>query len=223
MGVGYVETTLTWETYENELKEYCHISGASHDTVLARFLTAAARHADEYLHNPFTEEQPKITLVDVEEGDSLVIDGAIFTAADATDETEREFKVGVSDTADAVALLTLVNNAIVGGTHGPIGVETVIGTNVAGVVTLKHRYPNEKPIGVTSSDEDRLRVSLTRVQLNIPDDVLVWCWQFVAWKFGNRDGRKSERAEMGISSVNWGDGPDESLLDMYVLKVWEII
>ena len=223
MGVGHVEATLLWATYEDELKEYCNVTSASHDTVLARFLTAAARHADEYLHNPFTEEQVKITLADVESSDNLVIDGAIFTAASATDETEREFKVGVSDEADAIALLALINNAIVGGTHGAIGIETVIGTSALGVVTLKHRYPNEKAIAVTSSDEDRLRVSLTRVQLDIPDDVLVWCWQFVAWKFGNRDGRKSERAEMGISSVNWGDGPDHSLLDMYVLKVWEIV
>ena len=223
MGVGYVETTLTWDAYEDELKEYCNISSASHDTVLARFLTAAARHADEYLHNPFTEKQVRITLKDVEADDSLVIDGAIFTAAAATDETEREFKVGVSDEADAVALLSLVNSTIIGGTYGAIGIETVIGTNVLGVVTLKHRYPNEQPIAATGSDEDRMRVSMIREQLDLPDDVLMWCWQFVAWKFGNKDGRKSERTEMGISSVDWGDGPDHSLLDMYVRDVLEIV
>lgn len=223
MGVGYVGTIVTWVTYETELKEYCYITGASHDAVLARFLTAAARHADEYLRNPFTEKQVKITLASVQEGETVIIDGAIFTAAAATDETEREFKRGVSDTADAVALLALVNSEILGGTYGAIGIETVIGTNLIGVITLKHRYPNECDISVTSSDEDQLRVSIIRAQLSIPDDVLVWCYQFVAWKFGNRDGRKSERSEMGISSINWGDGPDETLLEPYVLKVLEIV
>jgi len=221
--MGPVETALVWETYEAELKQYCHVSSDTHDTVLERFMKAAGRHADEYLHNPFTEQQVKLTLDDVQAGEAITIDGAIFTAATADDETEREFKVGVSDTADAVALLSLVNSAVVGGTYGAIGIETVIGTSVLGVVTLVHRYPNEKPISATSSDEDQLRVSLTRVDLGIPSEVLVWCWQFVAWKFENRDGRKSERAEMGITSVNWGDGPDETLLEPYVRNVWEIV
>ena len=223
MGVGPVETVLVWSTYEVELKQYCHVSSTTHDTVLTRFMKAAGRHADEYLHNPFTEQQVKVTLASVQAGETLCIDGAIFTAAAVDDETEREFKVGVSDTEDAVALLALVNNAIVGGTYGAIGIETVIGTSALGVVTLKHRYPNEQPITATSSEEDQLRVSLTRVALDIPDEVLVWCWQFVAWKFENRDGRKSERAEMGITSVNWGDGPDETLLEPYVWHLLEIV
>jgi len=221
--MGPVENALVWATYTVELKQYCYVSSSAHDTILERFMKAAGRHADEYLHNPFTEQQAKITLDDVQAGEALTIDGAIFTAAAADDETEREFKVGVSDTEDAVALLALVNSDVVGGTYGSIGVETVIGTSVAGLVTLTHRYPNEKPISASSSDEDQLRVSLTRVALDIPSEVLVWCWQFVAWKFENRDGRKSERAEMGITSVDWGDGPDETLLEPYVRHLLEIV
>jgi len=221
--MGPVETALTWAVYEDELKQYCYVSSSAHDTILERFMKAAGRHADEYLHNPFTEQQAKITLASVQAGEALTIDGAIFTAAAVDDETEREFKVGVSDADDAVALLALVNSDVVGGTYGAIGIETVIGTSALGVVTLTHRYPNEKPISATSSDEDQLRVSLTRVDLDIPSEVLVWCWQFVAWKFENRDGRKSERAEMGITSVDWGDGPDETLLEPYVRHLLEIV
>jgi len=223
MGVGIVETTVIWATYEEELKEYCNINGASHDTILARFMTAAARHADEFLRNPFTENQVKVTLASVQAGDVVVVDGAIFTAAAATDETEREFAVGVSDTADAVALLALINSTTIGGSHGAIGIDTVIGTSALGVVTLKHRYPNEGEIVVTSTSDTRLRVSVIREQLTIPDDVLLWCWQYVAWKFGNRDGRKAERAEMGIESIEWGDQPDETLLSLYVSRVLEIV
>lgn len=223
MGVGHVETILTWSEYKTEIYQYCYITGTAHDAVLARFLTAAARHADEYLRNPFTEEQVLITLASVAVGNSLTIDGALFTAATATNEKEREFKCGVSDAEDAVALLALINSTTIGGSHGAVGVSTVVGTNEAGVITLKHRYPNEGDIAVTSTDDDRLLVALTRVQLDIPADVYVWCCQFVAWKFGNRDGRKSERSEMGISSVDWGDGPDESLLDLYVKNVLEVI
>ena len=221
--MGRVVDTLTWDAYKVELKQYCNISSTSHDTVLGRFMVAAARHADEYLRNPFSEQQVEITLASVEVGDAVTIDGAIFTAAVATDATEREFEVGVSDAADAVALLSLINSGIIGGSHGAVGVPTVIGTSALGVITLKHRYPNEADISATGSDDDRLAVAILRVELDIPDEVLVWCWQYVAWRFGNRDGRKAERAEMGIESIEWGDQPDETLLALYASKLVEMI
>ena len=221
--MGRVVDTLTWDAYKVELKQYCNISSTSHDTILGRFMVAAARHADEYIKNGFSEEQVTITLADVEADDSVMIDGATFTAATATDATEREFKIGVSDEADAVALLALINSGIIGGSTGAVGVPTVIGTSALGVITLKHRYPNENAIAVSSSNDDRLAVALLRVDLDIPDEIIVWCWQYVAWRFGNRDGRKAERAEMGIGSIEWGQQPDETILELYVARLLEMV
>ena len=67
--MGRVVDTLTWDAYKVELKQYCNISSTSHDTILGRFMVAAARHADEYLKNAFSEEQVTITLADVEADD----------------------------------------------------------------------------------------------------------------------------------------------------------
>jgi len=221
--MGIVADTVTWDDYEDQLKAYCHISADSHDSALQILIAAAAARADAWLGAGFTVLNGRITFAGVEVGDTATIDGATFTAAAETDETEREFKVGVDDATDAQALVSLINSDILGGSHGAVGVAGVIASRENAVITLARRYPNRSDITLDTSNSTRLRYDFIRTSEDLPDDVILWVFQFVAWKFGNRDGRKSERSEMGIESVDWGDKPDMSLLDLHVENVFEVV
>jgi len=137
----------------------------------------------------------------------------VFTAAAATDAAEREFAVGVDDDTDADELTDLVNSDIMGGSEGAVGVDGVTAANTSGSITFVKRYPNETAAVVTTSDDDRLKVTNVRTQSDVPHPVITWLFQFMAWKFGNRDGRKAERvAAMG--GVEWGDAPNMTLLGL---------
>lgn len=296
---------LTWASYTTEAKQYLWIDGTDWDTILERFWNAACRKADDYLCNPFEDIVPRVVLASVEAADTVTINDIIFTAATATDEDEREFKVGVDDDTDAMALAALVNSGIMGGSKGAVGVEGItatvtalthvpveyigvatssqdaftplgggdivfsslkvyedagdglgptllaLGTNYTvdtdtgeitevgvdgftddshilveydynadsgdGIVTFSKRYPNETAAVVTSSDSTRLKVTNVRTSSDVAHPVVLWLFQFMSWKFANRDGRKAERvAAMG--GVEWGDAPDMTLLKLYRLS-----
>jgi len=208
---------LTWASYKAEAKEYLWIDDTDWDTILERFWDAACRKADDYLCNPFEDIVPTLVFADVEADDTVTINDQVFTAAAATDADEREFKVGVDDDTDAEALQDLVNSNIMGGSEGAVGVDGVTATNTSGSITFTKRYPNETAAVVTSSNDTRLKVTNVRTQSDVPHTVVLWLFQFMAWKFANRDGRKSERvAAMG--DIEWGDAPDMTLLALYRLS-----
>lgn len=71
-----------------------------------------------------------ITLSTFLEGGTVTINGVTFTAhADTTTAADREFAINGNDTADATALVGLINDAT-------YGVPGVTASNAAGVVTL---------------------------------------------------------------------------------------
>lgn len=217
MPTGPVAATYIWDTYEEEVKDWLSIgsSDTTYDTILQRLLKAAARKADEYMMNPFEDLVPTITLASVAVGDSVLVNGQSYEAADAEDEDEREFDRSGSDTDAATSLASLIDSDILDGSFGPVGVEGVSAASSGAVVTLSKRFANAKDIEVTSSDDTTLKVEITRTSGTIPDDVILWCHAFIAWRFGNRDGRLSERREAGVTGVDWGTRPSMELLDPY--------
>lgn len=217
MPTGPVETAYAWGTYEGELKDWLDIerTETSYDTILQRLVQAAGRKADEYLMNPFEDIVPKVTLVSVAEGDSVSVNGQSFEAADAQDADEREFDVSGTDAEAATSLAALVNSNVLGGTEGAVGVPGVTASVASNVVTFAKRFPNVIDIEVTSSDDTSLVVAKTRTSAAIPNDVVLWCHSFIAWRFGNRDGKLSERREAGVTGIEWGDRPKMDLLDPY--------
>jgi hypothetical protein len=219
MPAGPVAAAFTWAAYEDELKDYIWIetTETSYDVTLERLMGAAAKKADEYLMNAFEDFTPKITVASPEANDQVDIDGCVFTAKAVGDADEREFAIGATDAETAQNLVNLVNSPIVGGVTA-IGVLGVTASLTGAVITLGKCYPNVTTIRVSSSDEDRLRVDVHRVAAGVPDDVILWCLAFVAWRFANRDGRKGERTEGGVTGVDWGDRPSMELLDPYAMQ-----
>jgi hypothetical protein len=219
MPAGPVASAFTWAAYEDEVKGYLFIetTETSYDVTLQRLMGAAAKKADEYLMNAFEDLTPKITVAAPEANDQVEIDGCVFTAAATVDADERQFAIGGTDAATAANLVALVNSQIVGGVTA-IGVPGVTASLTGAVITLSKRYPNVTMIRASSTDEDRLRVDVYRVAAAIPDDVILWCEAFVAWRFANRDGRKGERTESGVTGVDWGERPPMDLLDPYAMQ-----
>lgn len=219
MPTGPVQAEFAWSSYEDEVKDYLFIESTdtTYDTILQRLVGAAARKADEYLMNAFEDLTPKITVVDPEVNDQVDINGCTFTAKAAVDADEREFALGATDAETAENLLTLINSEIVGGV-ALIGVPGVTATRSDNVLTLSKRYPNVTTIKCSSTDDDALRVDIYRVSADVPYDVILWCLAFIAWRFENRDGRKSERAESGVTGVEWGDRPVMDMLDPYAMQ-----
>ena len=208
---------LTYATYEDEAKEYLWIDDTDWDTTLERFWDAACRKADDYLCNPFEEIVPTLVFADVEANDRVTINDQVFTAAAATDADEREFAVGTDDDTDADELQDLVNSNIMGGSEGAVGIDGITAVNTSGSITFAVRYPNATMAVVTSSNDTRLKITNVRTSSDVPHPVIMWLFQFMAWKFANRDGRKSERiAAMG--TIEWGDAPEMALLALYRLS-----
>lgn len=48
--------------------------------------------------------------------------------------------------------------------------------------------------------------------LALPENVRLWCWRYVAWRFNRRDDRREEGTGRGGDYVTWGEEPDYSLL-----------
>ena len=71
----------------------------------------------------------ELTLATVLDGDTVTINGLVFTAAAATNPALREFEVGVTDPDDAIELAAVINDT----TYGVPGITAV---PVAAVVTL---------------------------------------------------------------------------------------
>jgi len=208
---------LTYASYEDEAKEYLWIDGTDWDTILERFWDAACRKADDYLCNPFEEIIPTLVFADVEAADTVTINDVVFTAAAATDADERQFAVGVDDDTDAGELTDLVNSPIIGGSKGAVGIDGITAVNTSGSITFAVRYPNATMAVVTSSNDTRLKVTNVRTSGDVPHPVIMWLFQFMAWKFANRDGRKAERVS-AMGGVEWGDAPDMTLLVLYRLS-----
>jgi len=222
MPAGPVATAYTWSEIEDELKDYLDIerTETDYDTVLQRYVLAAAKKADEYLCNPFEDLVPKVTLASVAEGEAVSVDGQSFQAADAESADDREFDVSGTDAEAATSLAALVNSNVLGGSEGPVGVDGVTATVDSAVVTFTKRYPNVTDVTVTSSNDTTLKVEIERTAGTVPADVILWCHAWIAWKFANRDGRLSERRESGVTGIDWGDRPDMRDLDVYALQ-WE--
>jgi len=219
MPSGPVQSAFTWAAYESEVKDYLFIetTETSYDTVLERLVKAAARKADEYLMNAFEDLTPKITIASPVADQQVDINGCAFTvkASDA-DADDREFAIGATNDLTAQALVDLINSDILGGV-AEIGVPGVTASRSGAVITLAKRYDNVTNIECSSSDDTTLRVDLYRVAATVPDDAILWCLAFVAWRFENRDGRKSTRTESGVTGVDWGDRPAMDLLDPYAM------
>ena len=80
----------------------------------------------------------QLTLVTVDVGDVVTINGVEFTAAAATDLDANEFDQTGTDTEDAVELVACINNAL----------PNLVATNAAGVVTIQSREPGKETITV---------------------------------------------------------------------------
>ena len=221
MPSGPVQSAFTWVAYKAEVKGYLFIepSETSYDTTLSRLMLAAARKADEYLMNSFEDITPKVTVASPSANAQVYVDGCVFTAKAAgnADADAREFEIGATDAETAEKLITLINSEIVGGV-AEIGVPGVTASRSEAVITLSKRYSNVTDIECSSTDDDTLRVDLYRVAAAVPADVVLWCLAFVAWRFANRDGRKSERTESGVTGVDWGERPSMELLDPYAMQ-----
>ena len=186
------------------------------DTTLASLLLAAKQAADRYLNNPLEENIPRITLVGVVAGERVGIDGNAFTAAAATDVTQREFKVGATDTLTAVELCSCINSTVMGGDGGAYGVAGVTAANVGAVITLTRRSGRVTAIAVSSSYASLL-VEYVRTELAIPEPVATWVLQRVAEGYERRvEGVKAE-AVTGLGRVDWGE-ENFDLLDPFRLS-----
>ena len=86
----------------------------------------------------------QLTLVTVAAADVVTINGVTFTAvAGATDLDANEFDQRGDDTADAVELVSCINNAL----------PNLVATNAAGVITIQSRNPGQETITVTDIND----------------------------------------------------------------------
>ncbi|HUW57738.1 MAG TPA: hypothetical protein VMZ92_13950 [Planctomycetota bacterium] len=174
------------------------------DTILASLVLAAKQAADAYLNNPFEVNIPQITLAGVTAAEGVTIDGARFIAAAATDVTEREFKVCVSDTLTADELCTCINSPLMAGDGGGYGLSGVTATNSAGVVKLTRRSGRLAPI-VAASAYASLLVQYLRTELAIPEPVATWVLQRVGRGYVRRTEGMERESTSGLGSADWGE------------------
>ncbi len=185
------------------------------DTTLASLLLAAKQAADLYLNNAFEDDNPRITLSGVVVGETLVIDGLTFTAAAATDISEREFGVGLTDTLTAVELCACINSPVMGGDDGAYGVAGVTATNVGAVITLTKRSGRVKKI-VAGSSYASILVEYVRTEKAIPGLIAEWVKQRVARGHERRVEGLESTGVSGFGTTKWGDR-DFSLIAHYRL------
>jgi hypothetical protein len=106
-----------------------------------------------------------LTLASVVAAETCVINGLTFTAAAATDVTAREFKVGVSDTADAVELVTCINNAT-------YGVPGLFASSALGVVTLRADEPGDMYITIVGDTHIAAATTMADALIEVEADML---------------------------------------------------
>ncbi len=146
-GVSGLDINASAKTVESTLQ-------AIADTIKNGSAWATACPADPY----------SITLATFLVGGTIVINGLTFTAhVDTTTVANREFDISGSDTADALELLTCINDAT-------YGVPNVTATQVAGEVLLVADDSATTSITVTSNPDDGTctKVGVTRT---IPPNV----------------------------------------------------
>ena len=220
--MGAITDNLTWTDLQEYIKRRMRIEIDTEDTDLEQDFDAAKGFADEYLNNPFEKLVPTIYVVGVEVGDAVAISNgeglAVFTAAAAKDEDEREFAIGEDDSETADNLCELINSTTLGGSYEAVGVKGVKATNTDGVITLECRYPNVDEITATSSSEVRLLVRQVLTFEGIPDVVKMWIAQFMLRNYENpqallqeKDGRGS-RMWTSMKSEESGMTPNFSLI-----------
>ena len=209
MGAVVARCSLAIDGHDTELecvRNWLDIpAGNTLDDALITAMIAAAKHkADEFLCRDFVDVLPKIHLDAVQVGDTVTINGITYTAAEAIDEDAREFAVVAGDnetTADNLA--ARINDPVLRGTYvrGVAGVEA---SASAGVVTIDWRDPENDvfDLVVSSSTSDRLAVQYTRVERDIPNEVVIWCLTWIKRHYDNRDGRVQESLPGG-GSVMW--------------------
>ena len=169
------------------------------DTTLASLLLAAKQAADRYLNNPLEEVIPQITVASPAPGERVAIDGSAFTAAVATDITQRQFKVCLTDTLTADELCLCINSPVTG-----YGIAGVTATNTLGVVKLTKRSGRVEKI-VASGVYASLPVEEVRTEEAIPEPIASWVLQRVARGYERRvEGLKAEGVT-GLGTVDWGE------------------
>ena len=104
---------------------------------------------------PASLQRATLTLVTVLDGQAVTINGLVFTGKTAApDLSLREFLRGVSDTADAAALVVVINDPTVGlpgvTATSAVGVVTLIGEGEA-VITISAAAATITPAGVAAA------------------------------------------------------------------------
>lgn len=185
------------------------------DTTLASLLLAAKQAADRYVNNAFEEDLVRITLSGVVATEGLTIDEAGFIAAAATDISEREFGIGITDTLTAVELCSCINSPVMDGDDGAYGVAGVTATNVGAVITLRRRSGRVTPIAATSV-YDSLLVEYVRTEGDIPEPIATWVKQRIARSYERRVEGLAKEGVSGFGTMDWGD-ENFDLLDPFRL------
>lgn len=221
-------SALAFADYSTALKQYCQVDGTEYDTILATLFNAATKKADTFLNNPFETQNVTITLSGVTANDWVEINGQTYTAAAETDEEEKEFAVGDTDSDTADNLAALINSSTLGGSYGAVGVPGITATNVSGTITLTRRYnyPDSKLIHVESADEDTILVRQVRTSLDIPDEVYQWIYQYVFrhWRNPGAVVQESVAGEgqkmwVGMKSEDAGMTDNYDLIHQYRIPV----
>jgi phage tail sheath gpL-like len=108
-----------------------------------------------------------VTCASASAADTVTIAGIVFTAIAGT-PAGNQFKVGVSDTADAASLVSAINGSTTAGVQN-----CVVATSVAGVVTITAKLPGAMGNAITlaSSNGTRLAVSGARLANGAGADV----------------------------------------------------
>ncbi|MGD9211244.1 MAG: hypothetical protein PVI90_10735 [Desulfobacteraceae bacterium] len=110
-------------------------------------------------------KEATVTLASCVATETVVINGLTFTAAAATDKTAREFKVGVSDTADAAELVTCINDTT-------YGVPGLFAESALGVVSLRASEPGDQYITVVGDTHATAATVMADAVIEIEADML---------------------------------------------------
>lgn len=107
-----------------------------------------------------------ITLLNVANGETIIINGLTFTAhTDTTTVADREFKIDGDDEADAAALVECINDPT-------YGVPGVTASNAVAVITLVSTVPGATLLTVTSGDAT-FTIATTKAQAYVDIEGLV--------------------------------------------------
>ena len=221
-------SALAFADYSTALKQYCQVDGTEYDTILEALFNAATKKADTFLNNPFETQNVTIALSGVTANDWVEINGQTYTAAAATDEEEREFAVGATDSITADNLAALINSTTLGGSYGAVGVPGITATNASGTITLTRRYnyPDSKVIKADSADDETMLVRQVRTSQSIPDEVYQWIYQYVFRHWRNPGAvvqesvaGEGQRMWVGMKSEESGMADSYDIIHQYRIPV----